>query len=66
MSKSNFVGWAVAATVLGMALDAAIAQDIPPVNSGANPYRVVRDWGQLTQEKRPWGGSNGVAKIGTS
>jgi hypothetical protein len=44
-----------------MAVDAAIAQDIPPVNSGANPYRVIRDWAQLTQEKRPWGGSNGVA-----
>jgi sugar lactone lactonase YvrE len=37
------------------------AQDIAPVNSGANPYRVVRDWAQLTLEKRPWGGSNGVA-----
>src|SRR5690242_9105717 len=34
---------------------------VQPVNSGANPYRVIRDWGQLTQEKRPWGGSNGVA-----
>ncbi|HVP74294.1 MAG TPA: hypothetical protein VMS30_11190, partial [Phycisphaerales bacterium] len=20
----------------------------PPVNSGANPYRVIRDWAQLT------------------
>src|SRR5450631_4825249 len=36
-------------------------QDIAPVNSGANPYRVIRDWAQLTLEKRPWGGSNGVA-----
>ena len=36
------------------------AQDIAPVNSGANPYRVIRDWAQLTLEKRPWGGSNGV------
>ena len=33
----------------------------PPVNSGANPYRVIRDWAQLTIENRPWGGSNGVA-----
>ena len=33
----------------------------PPVNSGANPYRVVRDWAQLNLENRPWGGSNGVA-----
>jgi hypothetical protein len=32
-----------------------------PVNSGPNPYRVIRDWAQLTLEKRPWGGSNGVA-----
>jgi DNA-binding beta-propeller fold protein YncE len=33
----------------------------PPVNDGANPYRVIRDWAQLTVENRPWGGSNGVA-----
>ena len=33
----------------------------PPVNGGANPYRVIRDWAQLTIENRPWGGSNGVA-----
>jgi len=31
------------------------------VNPGANPYQVIRDWAQLTLEKRPWGGSNGVA-----
>src|SRR3954469_17578685 len=61
MSKSGFVRWSLAATILGMALDAAIAQDIAPVNTGANPYRVIRDWAQLTLEKRPWGGSNGVA-----
>jgi sugar lactone lactonase YvrE len=36
-------------------------QETPPVNSGANPYRVIRDWAQFTTEKRPWGGSNGVA-----
>ena len=36
-------------------------QDIPPVNTGANPYRIIRDWAQFTVEKRPWGGSNGVA-----
>ena len=34
---------------------------VQPVNSGANPYLVMRDWAQLTLEKRPWGGSNGVA-----
>ena len=36
------------------------AQGIPPVNSGANPYRATLDWAQLTKENRPWGGSNGV------
>jgi DNA-binding beta-propeller fold protein YncE len=30
-----------------------------PVNSGSNPYRVIRDWAHI--EGRPWGGSNGVA-----
>jgi len=34
---------------------------IPPVNSGSNPYRVIRDWAQLSAEGRAWGGSNGVA-----
>ena len=34
---------------------------VQPVNTGANPYRVVRDWAQLNLERRPWGGSNGVA-----
>ena len=34
---------------------------VQPVNSGANPYRVVRDWAQLSLAPRPWGGSNGVA-----
>ena len=34
---------------------------VQPVNSGPNPYRAIRDWAQLTLEKRPWGGSNGVA-----
>ena len=34
---------------------------VQPVNSGENPYRVIRDWAQLDLETRPWGGSNGVA-----
>ena len=34
---------------------------VQPVNSGANPYRVIRDWASLSIEGRPWGGSNGVA-----
>jgi DNA-binding beta-propeller fold protein YncE len=32
-----------------------------PVNGGANPYRVIRDWARFEAEGRPWGGSNGVA-----
>src|SRR5438552_2670670 len=32
---------------------------IQAVNSGANPYRVIRDWAHI--EGRAWGGSNGVA-----
>ena len=34
---------------------------VEPVNNGANPYRVIRDWAHLSAEGRPWGGSNGVA-----
>src|SRR3954463_9142354 len=34
---------------------------VQPVNSGPNPYRVIRDWAKLEGEARPWGGSNGVA-----
>jgi DNA-binding beta-propeller fold protein YncE len=61
------------AVIIGwMALHAGIAHaqarggtpqtdKVQPVNNGANPYRVMRDWAQLTIEKRPWGGSNGVA-----
>ena len=36
-------------------------EKVQPVNAGANPYRVIRDWAQLNLEARPWGGSNGVA-----
>src|ERR1700720_1267758 len=36
------------------------AQEIQPVNSGANPYRVIRNWG-TEPEGRPWGAANGVA-----
>ncbi len=39
----------------------AETRGVPPVNSGADPYRVIRDWAQFTTEKRAWGGSNGVA-----
>jgi DNA-binding beta-propeller fold protein YncE len=52
-----------AAALASIAVAGAQAQttDVAPVNSGANPYRVIRDWAQLTLEQRPWGGSNGVA-----
>ena len=65
MSRSAYaLGWfASLAMIAWMAVEGGRAQtqDIAPVNSGANPYRVIRDWAQLTQEQRPWGGSNGVA-----
>lgn len=37
----------------------AQTDQVQPVNSGTNPYRVLRNWAQI--EGRPWGGSNGVA-----
>lgn len=64
MSKSAFArGFFTAAVVVWAAVEGGNAQtqDVQPVNSGANPYRVIRDWAQLTLEGRPWGGSNGVA-----
>src|SRR5207344_2335558 len=46
--------------VLGQARGGTPQTDkVQPVNSGANPYRVIRDWAQIPG--RPWGGSNGVA-----
>jgi DNA-binding beta-propeller fold protein YncE len=74
MSISGFVKFRSAAViaVTGVALLAtnaltqqrggtAATDRVQPVNSGANPYRVIRDWAQFTSESRPWGGSNGVA-----
>jgi DNA-binding beta-propeller fold protein YncE len=54
--------WLATPIVIGLALHAAAVytQDIQPVNSGANPYRTIRNWG-MGPEGRPWGGSNGVA-----
>ena len=47
-------------TLRGQARGGTPATDkIQPVNSGANPYRVIRDWARI--EGRAWGGSNGVA-----
>jgi len=55
--------WVAGAVVVWLAMAGGYAQpqDVAPVNSGANPYRVIRDWARLTLEQRPWGGSNGVA-----
>jgi DNA-binding beta-propeller fold protein YncE len=71
MSISAFARYCLAAVIVvsmaalgGQAAEqsgTAQNRDIKPVNSGANPYKVMRDWAQFTQEKRPWGGSNGVA-----
>ena len=74
MSASNLVPRRVAALVVALCLVllGVIVQTqqrggtpdnerLPPVNSGLNPYQVVRDWAQLNLEGRPWGGSNGVA-----
>ena len=51
-------GAAIVATIALYANNAA-TQEGPPVNSGSNPYRTIRDWAMLPD--RPWGGSNGVA-----
>ena len=73
MTMSNFLRLACAAAIvcfMATQTSSVHAQQrggtaetdkVQPVNSGSNPYRVIRDWAQLTLEKRPWGGSNGVA-----
>jgi len=66
--------WVPLLVVVAMAPGVGFAQGLPrggtpatdrvaPVNSAPQrpPYRVVRDWAQLTIERRPWGGSNNVA-----
>jgi hypothetical protein len=63
MSISAYTKWSLAATSLGISMNAAVGQDIPPVNSGANPYRVIRDWAQLRRSDRRLGG---VAMIATA
>ena len=75
MAASNVVRFSLMALTVGVwiALQGVSVQTQPqrggtpetdqvqPVNSGPNPYRVIRDWAQLNVEGRPWGGSNGVA-----
>ena len=73
MSVSGFVrSWFMPLIVVWLALQGSGVQGqqrggtpqtdkVQPVNSGPNPYRVIRNWAQLNLEARPWGGSNGVA-----
>jgi DNA-binding beta-propeller fold protein YncE len=60
--------WMAAAGVQAEPAGTPQTRSVAPINSGANPYRVIRDWAQFGGEKRPWGGSNGVAidKDGTT
>jgi len=49
-----------AASVAGTGAGGTADTDrIQPINSGPNPYRVIRDWAHI--DGRRWGGSNGVA-----
>ena len=62
MSVSGFTRfWFTAPIVVWVALQGGgvYTQDVQPVNSGANPYRTILNWG-MGPEGRPWGGSNGV------
>jgi sugar lactone lactonase YvrE len=55
--------WLTAPIVLWIALQGGrvyTQEDQQPVNSGANPYKVIRNWG-MEPEGRPWGAANGVA-----
>jgi len=38
----------------------AHTQEVQPINSGANPYRTIRNWGML-RAVRPRGAANGIA-----
>ena len=59
----GFIGLMLAASVVQAQQRGGTVQTdkVQPVNSGANPYRVIRDWARLGLPERPWGGSNGVA-----
>ena len=62
MFASGFARFSLsAAIVVWVALQGGSVrtQDVQPVNSGANPYRTIRNWG-MVPEGRPWGGANGV------
>ena len=53
--------WFAAPIVLWMAFEAGpvYPHEVQPEITGANPYRTIRNWGMLPEE-RPWGAANGV------
>lgn len=69
--RSAVRAWGAVACVATAAMGTAVlgqqrggtpqADAVRAINEAANPYRVIRDWAQLTKENRAWGGSNGVA-----
>jgi DNA-binding beta-propeller fold protein YncE len=66
MSVSGFARFCLTAPIVawialqgGGAQSQVQTQEVQPVNSGANPYRTIRDWG-MGPEGRPFGGYNGV------
>ena len=64
MSVSGFARfWFTAPLVVWIALQGGqvLTQEVQqPVNSGANPYTKIRNWG-VEPAGRPWGAANGVA-----
>jgi len=63
MSASRALRITLAAPIAAwIALQATnvLTQETPPVNSGANPYKVIMNWAEALEGRR-WGGSNGVA-----
>ena len=62
IAKVGFTALILLAPVQAQQRGGTVQTDkVAPVNSGANPYTVIRDWARLSAEGRPWGGSNGVA-----
>jgi DNA-binding beta-propeller fold protein YncE len=67
MSLTSVVRFGFAAGIVFSAIQAQQrggtpqTEKVQPVNGGADPYTVIKDWANLSIEARPWGGSNGVA-----
>lgn len=61
IAKFGFLALVAIACLAQQRGGTARTDKVAPVNAAANPYQVIRDWATLRQEKRPWGGSNGVA-----